>query len=57
MRGILAIIGMLMTAVGLFFLLSDLISMQTGCGAALLIVGIGLYIDSLTGANNIKESK
>lgn len=49
MKGIIAIVGITSTAAGLFLLLSDLVNMQVGCGAALVVVGVALFADTLTG--------
>ena len=52
MRGIIAITGILMMSVGIFLILKELWCLQGAAGAAVIIVGAGLYVDTL-----IKEEK
>jgi predicted tellurium resistance membrane protein TerC len=56
-RAALSIMGILSMATSVFILMAEFCSIKSGCAAAILIIGTGLYIDSLTGTSNPVEEK
>lgn len=56
MRAIISVIGLLSMSAAAFILMAEFVSLKAGCGAGLLVIGFGLYLDSIT-INNSTGAK